>query len=162
MKPSVKGLGRRCCCCQVCGVHTCPDIGRSCAAVCFSAVASCKIMLLPKRTSLHDSPQALHIVCQPHHRGHSGGCAEVAWRFALAWLVRYGPHVGVAASGATGWTCGCGKQTARAPRPCTAASPQLSPKESSVNEYWQAIFLHNSAEPIQSVTIDGKPMKLET
>ncbi|PRW60709.1 tRNA pseudouridine synthase mitochondrial-like [Chlorella sorokiniana] len=39
---------------------------------------------------------------------------------------------------------------------------QLSPKESGVNEYWQAIFLHNSAEPIASVAIDGKPLKLET
>lgn len=39
--------------------------------------------------------------------------------------------------------------------------PQLGPKETSVNEYWQAIFLSNSAEPIDRVEINGRPLKLE-
>lgn len=57
-------------------------------------------------------------------------------------------------------TAACGTQSILPPSP--VSHPQLSPKESGVNEYWQAIFLHNSAEPISSVAIDGRPLKLET
>ena len=38
--------------------------------------------------------------------------------------------------------------------------PQLDPK--SVNQWWQEIFIYNSAAPIVAVSLNGKPLQLST
>lgn len=39
---------------------------------------------------------------------------------------------------------------------------QLAPKDESVNQYWLALFLSNSVQPIAAVSVDGIPLKLST
>ena len=38
---------------------------------------------------------------------------------------------------------------------------RLSPKDSSVNEWFLALFIYNTAEPLAAVEVDGQPLKLE-
>lgn len=38
--------------------------------------------------------------------------------------------------------------------------PQLDPKDKEVNQWWQAIFVYNAAEPIAEVWLDGQALTL--
>lgn len=47
-------------------------------------------------------------------------------------------------------------------KPLVQGGIKLEPKNKDGNMYWQALFLYNSAEPINRVSINGKALKLDT
>ena len=38
--------------------------------------------------------------------------------------------------------------------------PQLDPKDGEQNQYWQAIFIGNSVQPVGAVYLDGQALTL--
>lgn len=57
----------------------------------------------------------------------------------------------------------CSKPCLRPPAPtCAHALAQMDPKDRDYNEYWQALYLYNSVEPIVGVWINADALRLDT